>query len=93
VIEETGLIPIKIKNFNFSGKYKYKKRYPERPEFIGQTYSLYSTEVKKQNVSIDQREHSTYKWVSYAQAMKMLKHSNQKTCLKKVNDWLINKPE
>jgi hypothetical protein len=54
---------------------------------------LYSAEVKKQNVSIDQREHSGYKGVPYAQAMKMLKHSNQKTCLKKVNDWLINKPE
>ncbi|MBI2042938.1 NUDIX domain-containing protein [Candidatus Pacearchaeota archaeon] len=89
--EETGLKPLKIKKFNVHGKYKYPHGIPDRLGIVGQSFSLYAVEAKKQNVKFDEDEHSDYKWVSYFQAMKMLKHSNQKRCLKKVNDWLGKK--
>ena len=86
--EETGLKPLKIKSFKIHGKYNYKKEYPERIGFIGQSYFLYSAEVKKDGVKIDQREHSNYKWLEFDKAIKKLTWPNQKKCLNIVNDWL-----
>ncbi len=88
--EETSLVSIKIKKFNFSGKYKYKKIYPDRRKFIGQDYSLYSVKVKKEKVKIDEREHSDYKWLDFKQALKKLTFPNQKESLKIINNFLKN---
>lgn len=88
--EETNLIPIKIKKFNFSGKYNYAKKYLDRPEFDGQSYSLYSVEVKKNGIKVDKREHSDYKWVEFDKAVEKLTWSNQKKSLKMVHNWLQN---
>ncbi len=89
--EETGLEIIKIKNHKTKGKYLYKKELKDRPGIIGQTYTLYSVQVKKAKIKIDKKEHSSSKWVSYLQAMKLLTYKNQKDCLKIVNDWLNKK--
>ncbi len=89
--EETGLKPLKIKSFKIHGKYSYKKEYPERIGFIGQSYSLYSAEVKKQKAKVDRREHSNYKWFKFDKAVKKLTWGNQKKCLNIVNDWLMEK--
>lgn len=91
--EETTLIPLegKIRNFKIQGKYDYKKKYPERPGFIGQSYSLYSAEIKKQKVKIDNREHSNYKWLEFEDAVKKLTFPNQKECLSIVDNWLNRK--
>ena len=89
--EETGLIPIKIKKFNISGKYKYNKKYPDRKGFIGQTYSLYSAEVKKERVRLDKLEHSDYKWLDFEKAIKKLYWPNQRKCLRVVNKKLEKK--
>lgn len=86
--EETGLSPVKIKKFRVSGKYKYDKRYSDRNGFVGQTYSLFSAEVKKKKVMIDNFEHSDFQWVDFKQAMKKLKWKNQKKCLKIVDEFL-----
>ena len=86
--EETGLNAVKIKKFNFSGEFKYDKKYPDRKGFIGQSYSLYSAEVKKGKVELDNREHSNYKWLNFKDAVKKIKWENQRKCLKVVNDWL-----
>jgi 8-oxo-dGTP pyrophosphatase MutT (NUDIX family) len=86
--EETGLEPIKIKKFDYSGKYNYNKMSPDRPGITGQTFMLYSAEVKKGKVKIDKLEHSGYKWVSLHKAVKMLKWPNQKKSLKIINEWL-----
>jgi bis(5'-nucleosidyl)-tetraphosphatase len=88
--EETGLkiIKGKIKKFDIEGKFKYEKKYPDRKSFVGQSYSLYSAEVKKPlngEIRIDKREHSDYKWVSFKEAIKNLRWPNQKNCLKIVN--------
>lgn len=93
VIEETGLVPIKIKKFDVKGKYKYKKPLKERPGILGQSYQLYSAEVKKSLVNIKKNkdlEHSDYKWVDYKTALKKLTWPNQKKCLKVVNTLLKN---
>jgi len=86
--EETGLIPIKIKKFNVSGKYKYDKKYPDRIGFVGQTYSLFSAEVKKQKVKIDNFEHSDFQWLDFKHAMQKLTWKNQKKCLRVVDEFL-----
>jgi len=92
VVEETGLVPLKITSYNVFGKYKYKNSLKDRAGIIGQTYSLYSAEVKKPflfGVKLDEKEHSGYKWVDFEKAMKMLTYENQKNCLDYVNSQII----
>ena len=88
--EETGHKALKIKKFNFSGKYLYKNPLKDRPGLVGQTFSLFAAEVKKGKVKIDKREHSGHKWLSFLEAEKKLKWPNQKKSLRIVNDWLKN---
>ena len=91
--DETGLLPLRIKKFNFSGKYNYPKILPDRPGFRGQSFSLYATEVKKLKVKPDNYEHDNYKWVNYQKALQMLKWPNQRKSLKIVNKWLKEKSQ
>jgi 8-oxo-dGTP pyrophosphatase MutT (NUDIX family) len=91
VREETGQKILKIKRFNLGGFYRYKKKLKDRPGMAGQTYHLFAVEVKKGKVSLDKKEHSGSKWVSFKEAEKKLTWEDQKYCLKKVNDWLKNK--
>jgi len=89
--EETGFEPIKVKKFDYSGKYDYHKAFLDRKKIKGQTFMLYSAEVKKPvngKIKIDKIEHSDCKWVSFSQAMKILKWPNQRKSLRIVNDWL-----
>ncbi|MEM3116368.1 MAG: NUDIX domain-containing protein [Candidatus Pacearchaeota archaeon] len=87
--EETGQIIKSIKKFNYSGGYRYHKILPDRPEIIGQTFTLFAAEVKRGKVKLDKKEHSGYKWTDFKTALKMLKWPNQKKSLKIVNNWLI----
>jgi 8-oxo-dGTP pyrophosphatase MutT (NUDIX family) len=89
VREETGLIARKIKKFNFSGKYMYKKKFADRTGIMGQTFSLYSAKVKKGKVKIDRKEHSEYKWLTFSDAAKKVRFNNQKKSLRTVNEWLM----
>lgn len=88
VLEETGMKALKVKKFNVYGKYNYKKKFPDRPGFVGQSYSLYGVKIEKQNVKIDEREHSKFLWLDFERACKKLTFANQKKCLKIVNEWL-----
>lgn len=90
LLEETGLIPLKIKSFDYSGRYDYKNMFPDRPGIKGQTFSLYAVEIKKEKPRLNGIEHSDYKWVSFEKALKMLKWSNQKKSLEIVDRWLKN---
>jgi len=87
--EETGLNSLKIKKFNVSGKFKYHKKFKDRPGFIGQSFSLYSCEIPKKKIKFDKKEHSDYKWMNFKEAMKKLKWTNQRKSLKRVNDYLL----
>ena len=89
--EETGKEAIKINSYGTTGKYKYDKKYPDRPGLIGQTYKLFSAEVKGKNVKIDKREHSTYVWLTFDKAWSKLTWPNQKICLNIVNKELMKK--
>jgi 8-oxo-dGTP pyrophosphatase MutT (NUDIX family) len=89
--EETGQLPLKIKKFNIHGKYKYTNHLKDRPDCIGQTYTLYSAEIKDKEISFDNKEHNGYKWVDFDTAFKLLTWPDQKVCLVRVNDWLTNK--
>jgi len=87
-MEETGLKPIKLKKFNYSGKYLYKKKFADRRGLIGQTFSLYAAEVKNGKVKIDKKEHCGYKWFDFDVAVRKIKFNNQKKSLRIVNEWL-----
>ncbi|MEX0920940.1 MAG: NUDIX domain-containing protein [Candidatus Pacearchaeota archaeon] len=94
--EETGLKPIKMKKFDFSGKYEYGKTLSDRPMYEGQTFHLFATEVKKPakgRIRIDTKEHSDYEWVSLKKAIKKVKWENQKNSLKIIGNWLKKKPK
>jgi len=88
VKEETGLRALKIRKFKEVGKYKYHKALADRKGFVGQTYSLFSAEVRKGKVKIDKREHSGHRWMNFAKAMKILTWQDQRKCLKIVNNSL-----
>ena len=89
--EETGLKTVKIRQFKNSGKYKYEKRFLDRPGIAGQKYRLYAAEVPQKNIKIDEIEHSDYMWVDFKKALKKIKWPNQKKCLKIVDKWLKEK--
>ena len=88
LFEETGKHQLKIKKFNFHGKYKYKKKISERKDIIGQSYSLYAVEIKYGKIKIEKLEHSDYKWLDFEEAVKKVTWSNQKESLRIVNNWL-----
>lgn len=83
--EETGQKPLKIKRYKVSGKYRYKREFADRPGIIGQTYILFSAQIKKQKIKLDKLEHSAYKWLDYNQALKKLTWDHQKKCLRYIN--------
>lgn len=87
--EECGQEIFNIKEYDFSGEYFYKKKFRDRKGYIGQTFKLFSGEVKDEKVIFDEKEHSTYKWCSFEEAYETLTHKNQKEALKIVNDFLI----
>ena len=91
LLEETGLSPLKIRKFGFSGKYKYKKKLLDRSGLKGQRFYLYSAEVKMGKVKLDKKEHNGFAWVDFPRAFKMIKWPNQKKSLKIVNSWLNKK--
>ena len=90
VKEETGLNVLKINKHNKSGRYLYKKKFLDRTGISGQTYFLYSVEVKKKKVIVDKKEHSNYKWLDFEASMKRLTYINQRKCLKVVHLSLQN---
>lgn len=87
--EETGHTALKIKKIDFSGKYKYHKKFPDRPGIAGQIFTLFAAEVKRKGrINLDRKEHNSHKWVDYKTALKMLKWPNQRKSLRIVNTWL-----
>ena len=91
ILEETGKKALEVKKFKFFGKYNYKKKFPDRKDFIGQAYSLYSARIEHGKVKIDKMEHLTYVWLPFNEAVKKLTHLNQKKSLDIVNKWLKRK--
>lgn len=86
--EETGQIANNIKKYSIRGRYEYHKLLKDRPGFIGQSYKLYSAEIKNKKIIFDKKEHSAYRWVTYKQALKKLTWPNQRKCLSIVNNSL-----
>lgn len=91
LFEETGQKGFDFKKYRYNGKYKYQEKLPDRKQFIGQTYILYSAEIKEKKIVFDKREHSKYKWVSFEKAQKLLTWKNQKKGLEIVNKSLQTK--
>jgi len=91
--EETGIIirsDKKIYDHKVKGRYLYPRKVESRPGVIGQTYSLFSTEVKKpKEVKLDCLEHNGYKWVKFDRAIKLITHGTQRKCLRIVNKCII----
>jgi len=82
--EETGQRVFNIKKYKNKGKYKYGKTFIDRKGVLGQTYTLFSAEIKNPKIKIDKKEHSANKFLPLDKAEKALKWRNQKRCLKTV---------
>jgi 8-oxo-dGTP pyrophosphatase MutT (NUDIX family) len=92
-IEETGNKAVRIIKFNMAGRYKYAKIFQDRPNIIGQTYSLFAVEIKPKNskkIKIDKKEHSAFLWLDFTKALNKVTYQNQKKSLKIVNTYLLN---
>jgi len=89
--EESGLHVFNLKKYNVSGKYFYHKALKDRPQYKGQTFTLFSGEVKKGPVKLEKREHSAYVWLPFDKAIKKLTWNDQKRCLRIVNKSLSKK--
>jgi 8-oxo-dGTP pyrophosphatase MutT (NUDIX family) len=89
--EESGLKVIKLKRYNVSGKYYYPKILADRPGYKGQTYTLFSGEVKKAPVKLEKKEHSGHIWLPFEKAVKKLTYPNQKKSLRIVNKYINKK--
>jgi 8-oxo-dGTP pyrophosphatase MutT (NUDIX family) len=89
--EETGLKVLKLKNHHLYGKYLYKKSFNDRAEFKGQSYVLFSAELKFGKPRLDKREHESAEWLYFVSAIKKLTHENQKECLRIVDKWIQKK--
>jgi bis(5'-nucleosidyl)-tetraphosphatase len=87
--EETDQKSNKIKSYPINGKFKYDREYPDRKGFIGQSYKLFSAEIKNKSIRFDKREDSDYKWLDFDKAFSMLNFPDQKVCLNYVNKRLI----
>ena len=83
--EEAGQNPTSIKSYPIQGRYSYSKILKDRPNIIGQTFKLFSAELKKEKVKLDCKEHSAYKWIEFDESIKLLTYSNQRRCLRVVN--------
>lgn len=83
--EESGLKIIKLKRYKASGKYLYHKALKDRPQYKGQSYSLFAGEVKKGPVKLEKIEHSDHIWLGFEEAVKKLTWPNQKRCLRIVD--------
>jgi len=84
VQEETGITDLKfLSGFREKVKWFYKKE--GMLIFKEATYYLAETKTKKVKLSF---EHDDYKWCSYEEALKLVKFSNTKNVLKKVNEFL-----
>ena len=88
--EETGLNALRMTKFPVHGKYDYRRIFADRYGIIGQTYTLFSAEVRKRtNIGIDKQEHSGHKWMRFEEALKLLTWKNQRQCLRAVHTSLI----
>lgn len=90
VKEETGLNVSKLKNHHIYGRYFYKKKFLDRKGIVGQSYVLFSAQLKEGRIKLDEREHSGYEWIYFNSAIKKLSHENQRESLRMVDKW-INK--
>jgi 8-oxo-dGTP pyrophosphatase MutT (NUDIX family) len=92
VKEETGICirRDKIVDRKLNGKYFYKEVLNDRPQYVGQTFHLFSVEVEKpKNILFDKLEHSGSKWLKFLDAFNLLTNKNQKECLKIVNKEIL----
>src|SRR3989338_5793454 len=83
--EETGRRVMLLKKYSVEGKYHYTRMLPDRLGITGQTYTLFSAQVRRGRIVVDSSEHYEGEWASFPKMMKMLKHTNQKKCLKIVH--------
>src|SRR3989344_1192122 len=51
----------------------------------GETFSLYSVELKNKKIEIDKHEHSDYQWLLFNKTIKKLTWPNQRRCLRIVD--------
>lgn len=87
VQEETGLTDVKfISGFREAIRYFFKWE----GKVIFKTVAFYLLETKIKEIKIS-KEHTSFDWLSYEEAMKRLSFDNARNILKKTNEFLSEK--
>jgi len=72
-----------IKKFNICIEYPWPKEFiKDHMKFHGACNKLYLIRFNNQKIKIDKREHSSYRWVTKKQALKLLTYHNLKRALR-----------
>lgn len=83
--EETG-IDIKIIP-GFKERIKYMYRFKD--ELISKEVVFFVAETKQKDIRLS-KEHEDFKWLSYDEALNLIKFKNQKELLKKAHEFILN---
>ena len=86
-IEEANLVDLEIlPGFKFDLNYFYKVGIKTISKYVV-FFVCQTTAESADKVEISE-EHYDFRWVSYGEAMKMLKHKSEKECLEQANDFV-----
>ena len=90
--EETGLINLEfIQNFRSENIYNtISKRLPFKGQIIEKHSIYFLCEAKQKDVKVDNNEIIDHKWLSYAEAKKLIIFKSLRDILHKAQDFLIN---
>lgn len=87
--EETGQYSARITKLNFKGRYDFKKKHLEFPDYKGQEFQLFLAEIEEKNIKIDKREHSSFKWLEFKEALKIIDFPEKKKSLEIADKFLL----
>ena len=88
VREETGLKVLSIIPFKNKCTFIYDKKTQQERKARGFNYTLFGCEVKRGKAKIGKREHDGFRWLSYAEALRLLRWPDQKRALRTVDNAL-----
>ena len=83
--EETGIKIKLLQGFKETIKYIYRFN----NELISKEAVFFIAEAKSKEVKIS-KEHEDFKWADFEDAIKLMKHKNQKEMLKRANDFILH---
>ena len=91
LMEEAGIKDIDIKtDVSFLENYKFYVLRENNSEITDKTVKLFLGFAQNKDAYIQKSEVKDYKWVTFEEALELIKHEEGDRILKEVNDYLLN---